>query len=156
MEFPRKLAAARQCSSLPKATWVRPLFEYRSSTSPVPLHRHMHITRILCLRLWLFSSSLSLPLFPLSFPVSLEWRARYRSLTARKIVSRDFGQKYALRTHLSVRLHLSVRCRSQDDGGISPSDRTDDWKYSVAGFSYWRILKSSPHRRCSIAPPGIA
>lgn len=55
------------------------------------------------------------------------------SSAARKIVSRDC-QKYALRTHLSVRLHLSVRCRSQDDGGIA-QHRRDDWKYSVAGFS---------------------
>lgn len=129
MEFPRKLAAVWQCRVYQKQR-ESILFEYRSSTSPpFPLRRHMHITRILCLRLLLFFF-LFLSLFFSIFSsralfLSLPRRARYRSLAARKIVSRDC-QKYALRTHLSVRLHLSVRCRSQDDGGISPSDRTDD------------------------------
>lgn len=75
MEFPRKLAAVWQCRVYQKQR-ESILFEYRSSTSPpFPLRRHMHITRILCLRLLLFfflflslffsifsSFSLSLPL----------------------------------------------------------------------------------------------
>lgn len=133
MEFPWKLAAARQCRICRKQLVSVSTSSVPSpSTSLIPVYL-MH-TRILYLRrtLLLFFSLLS-----------FSRASRPSSFAARKIVSRDC-QKYALRTHLSVRLHLSVRCRSQDDGGIA-QHRRDDWKYSVAGFSR-RVSKSSPMR----------
>lgn len=105
MEFSRRLAAARQCR----------VYQKQGESVLFKCHPSICLPRSSSssYAYYAYPLSLSLALLPLylSFVLSIPRLARYHSLAARKIVSRDC-QKYALRTHLTVRLHLSVRCRS--------------------------------------------
>lgn len=134
MEFPWKLATARQCRAPPRAPRESILFNYvLLSIFLIPLSIYACI---------LYSChSLLFDVTSLSFSLSLTMCSRYCSFAVRKIISRDC-QKYALRNYL-FRLPSPIGpARSQDEEEL-PSTRRNDWKYSAWRASRW-ISKSSP------------